>query len=162
MKLYTAQTVAKFLNLSDRRVRQLRDEGVFQEVRPGLYHLVGTTHRYIDYLRGDTQEEGRISYHEERAKLVRVKRENEELNLKVRKNELHEGTVIEKILGELFANFRARLMSIPSKVSPILATKKNKTEIYRILSDAVEEALMELSNFDAILEVEIEGKNDSA
>ena len=51
MKLYDAKAVARFLDVSERRVRQLRDEKVIAEVRPGLYDLIDTNHRYINYLR---------------------------------------------------------------------------------------------------------------
>ena len=51
MKLYDAKAVARFLDVSERRVRQLRDEKVIAEARPGLYDLIDTNHRYINYLR---------------------------------------------------------------------------------------------------------------
>ena len=47
MKLYTAAVVAKWLDISERRVRQLRDEKVLEEARPGLYSLKDCIHRYI-------------------------------------------------------------------------------------------------------------------
>ena len=48
MKLYDAKAVARFLDVSERRVRQLRDEKVIAEVRPGLYDLIDTNHSYIN------------------------------------------------------------------------------------------------------------------
>ena len=39
MKLYTTKIVAQYLDLSERRVRQLRDEGVLEEKATGLYDL---------------------------------------------------------------------------------------------------------------------------
>ena len=36
-KLHTTKIVAQYLDLSERRVRQLRDEGVLEEKAPGLY-----------------------------------------------------------------------------------------------------------------------------
>lgn len=36
MKLYTGKVVAEWLGLTERRVRQLRDEGVISEKVPGL------------------------------------------------------------------------------------------------------------------------------
>lgn len=156
MKLHTAAAVAKFLNLTDRRVRQLRDEGVIREIRPGLYNLLEVNHAYIDYLKGDTPAEEKISYHEERAKLVRAKRQNQELDLRLRERELHESAEVEAVISEMLANFKVRLMAIPSKLSPLLASKKSKTEIYKILSEAVEEALQELSDFQTAFAIEKE------
>ena len=42
MKLYDVRAIARFLDVSERRVRQLRDEKVIAEVRPGLYDLIDT------------------------------------------------------------------------------------------------------------------------
>ena len=50
MTLYTSKVVAQYLNLTERRVRQLRDEGVIREKRPGLYDLIDTMSRYIKYI----------------------------------------------------------------------------------------------------------------
>ena len=49
MKLYDVKAVARFMDVSERRVRQLRDEKVIAEVRPGLYDLIDTNRRYINY-----------------------------------------------------------------------------------------------------------------
>ncbi len=51
MTLYTSKVVADWLGLSERRVRQLRDEGIITEARPGLYDLKATISKYI-YLSG--------------------------------------------------------------------------------------------------------------
>lgn len=47
MTLYTSKVIAQWLCLTERRVRQLRDEGVIVEARPGLYELQPTVARYI-------------------------------------------------------------------------------------------------------------------
>ena len=51
MKLYTVKVMANCLDLSERRVRQLRDEGVISEKQPGLYDLQATVTKYITFLR---------------------------------------------------------------------------------------------------------------
>lgn len=47
MKAYTSKAVAKWLDISERRVRQLRDEKVITEIRPGLYDLKTVNHQYM-------------------------------------------------------------------------------------------------------------------
>ena len=49
----------------------------------------------------------------------------EELELQVRKNELHTTEDIEKALTDVLVNFRTKLMAIPAKLSPIMAKKKD-------------------------------------
>ena len=162
MKLHTVKVVARTLDLSERRVRQLRDEGVIKEEMPGLYNLMKTNHDYINFLRGNTSVDGNLNYNEERAKLVRAKRQNEELDLKIKQNTLHETEDIEAVMGEMLTNFKVRLLGIPSKLSPILATKKSKSDIYKILKDAVEEALNELSDFNTAFNFESREGEDEA
>lgn len=123
---------------------------------PGLYKLIETNHAYINYLKGNSQAEQNLNYYQERAKLVKTKRLNEELDLQTRKKELHESEIIEEIMGEMLTNFKVRLMAIPAKLSPALAAERDKTKIYKILQEAVEEALNELADFQTAFYVEEE------
>ena len=149
MKLYNAKAVARFLDLTERRVRQLRDEKVIEEYSPGLYDLMATNRRYINYLRQRSPEsEQGIDYQTERAKLVRIKRQNAELDLQLKENKLHSSEDIEKVMGIMLTNFKARLMAVPAKLAPVLSRKSQKAEIFTILKNAVDEALNELADFD--------------
>lgn len=140
----------RFLDVSERRVRQLRDEKVIAEVRPGLYDLIDTNHRYINYLRKRNPEgDETIDYNTERAKLVRAKRKNEEYELQLKENQLHAAEDIEAVMTDMLVNFKSRLMAIPSKLAPVLCKKTDKAEIFALLKDHIDEALMELSDFKA-------------
>ncbi|MCI8935211.1 MAG: hypothetical protein HFG24_01970 [Anaerotruncus sp.] len=151
MKLHDTKAVARFLDVSERRVRQLRDEKVIAEVRPGLYDLLDANRRYINYLRKRNPEsEEAVDYNTERAKLVRAKRRNEELDLQIRENQLHSSEDVEAVLSNMLISFRSRLMAIPSRLSPILSKKTDKAEIFKILKAQVDEALNELSDFNAL------------
>lgn len=153
MKLYDVKAVARFLDISERRVRQLKDENVIQEYKgmSGLYDLVPTIHSYINYLRKRNPEsEENIDYNTERAKLVKAKRLNEEYDLRVKEGDLHTSADIENVMSNMLINFKSRLMAIPAKLSPILSKKTDKAEISKILKGAVDEALNELSDFERI------------
>lgn len=99
MKLYTAAVVAQWLDISDRRVRQLRQKGVLAEARPGLYNLKDCVHRYIEYLKKDGSPEEAVDYNTERAKLARAKREKEELELDLKRREVIQAADVEKSHG---------------------------------------------------------------
>lgn len=153
MKLYNVKAIARFLDISERRVRQLRDEKVIEEYNgsPGLYELLPTIHRYINYLRNNNPDsEENIDYNTERAKLVRAKRLNEEFDLKAKEGELHSSADIEAVMTEMLINFKTRLMAIPAKLSPQLARKTDRTEIFKILKGSIDDALTELSDFDKL------------
>lgn len=150
MKLYDVKAVARFLDVSERRVRQLRDEKVIAEVRPGLYDLIDTNRRYINYLRKRNPEsETAVDYNTERALLVRAKRKNEEYELELKENRLHASEDIETVMKDMLVNFKARLMAIPAKLAPVLCKKTDRAEIFKLLKEHIDEALQELSDFKA-------------
>lgn len=161
MKMYTAAAVARRLDMTERNVRMLRDKGVLTEYKPGLYDLQTVTVQYINFLRKKNPEaEDKVDYNTERAKLVRAKRESEELELQVRKNELHTTEDIEKALTDMLVNFRTKLMAIPAKLSPIMAKKKDQTEIFKLMKAAIDETLEELADFDKICKEDKEDKEN--
>lgn len=159
MKLYNSKAIANFLDITERRVRQLRDEKVIYEhpKHKGLYELLPSIHNYINYLRKRNPEgEDGINYNTERAKLVRAKRLNEEYELKIKENKLHYSEDIETVMTDMLMNFRSRLMAIPSKLSPILSKKTDKTDIFEILKESIDEALNELGDFETVFGEKVE------
>lgn len=150
MKAYTAATVASFLGLTERRVKQMESEGIISAVRPGLFDLKKVTQQYIAYIKQGSN----VDYNIERAKLVKAKRQAEEIDLKLRQQQVHESSEVERIITSMLINFKSRLMAIPAKLSPSLSQKNDKTEIFNILKNAIDEALNELSDFDKLMEVE--------
>ena len=148
MKLHDTKAVARFLDVSERRVRQLRDEKIIDEVRPGLYDLLDANRRYINYLRKRNPEsEEAVDYNTERA---------------LRENQLHSSEDVEQVLTNMLINFRSRLMAIPARLSPILSKKTDKTEIFKILKAQVDEALNELSDFNALFGEGAESGNEES
>lgn len=150
MKVYTATAVARFLNLTDRRIRQLKDEGIIKEYSPGLYDLREVTLAYIDYKSKGTG--GNIDLIQEKAKLIKAKREAEEIELRHRKNELIEAVDVERIVSAMLINFKSRLMSLPSKLAPVVSVETDKTKNFKYIKNATDEALKELSDFNTLFE----------
>lgn len=86
MKAYTSKAVAAWLDISERRVRQLRDEKVITEIRPGLYDLKTVNHQYINYLRKNNPESESSNRLQRRTcKAGQTKREAQELELQLRR-----------------------------------------------------------------------------
>lgn len=147
LKLYTSNVVAGWLGLTERRVRQLRDEGVIQEARPGLYDLQSTVLRYLRYIGGA----GKESLTHERTMLTAAKREAAEMENALRRGELHKTADIELGLQTLVLNIRSRFLALPAKLSPALAATSDQTEIFDALKGAIDEILEELSDYRAAL-----------
>ena len=143
MKLYTSKVVAQWLGLTERRVRQLRDEGVIQEARPGLYDLQPTVLRYSRYVGGA----GKESLTHERTMLTAAKREMAQIEIDLRRGDLHRTEDIELGLKTMILNIRSRFLALPAKLSPALATMSSQTEIFDSLKAAIDETLEELSDY---------------
>lgn len=146
MRLYTSRVVADWLGISERRVRQLKDEGILVEKTPGFYDLKPSVARYIDYLRGKNSG-GAINYTDERAKLVRAKREGQELELERARGNLHTSEDIEAALTAMLLNFKNRMLTIPAKLAPQLCKLTEQASTFDLLKDAIDEGLSELSDY---------------
>lgn len=156
MTLYTSKVVAQWLCLTERRVRQLRDEGVIVEARPGLYELQPTVARYITCIGGA----GKETLTNERMKLTRAKREAAELENELRKGEVHRTEDIERGIKSMFLNIRSRFLALPAKLSPTLATMGgNQTGIFDELKQAIDEILEEMSDYRVAFAVQ-DGESD--
>lgn len=148
MKLYSLRFIASVLDLSERRVRQLRDQKILIEARKNYFDLIPAIQAYIAYLRSLSTDGNQASdYNLEKAKFVRARRENQELDLEVKRGELYPGEEVELVVSDMLIRFKSHLLSIPSKLSPQLSEMSDKNTIQRLLKREVAEALSELSAF---------------
>ena len=157
MKLYDTKAIARVLNLTERRVRQLRDKEIIEEYKPGsgLYDLVQTNHKYIKYLRkGNAAGDEAVDYATERGLYARAKRKETEYNLAVMERDLHESAEVEAVITGMLANFKARSRGIPAALAPKLAENNDSADIFNILQDSIDEALMELKDYATAFQIE--------
>ena len=151
--IYTRKIIAQVLTISEKRVKQLTDEGIIEEFSNGHYKLLPSVQAYIGYLQKQLSDDDEASdYNVEKAKLTRAKREDAELELQVKRNELHRASVVEFIMTNMIVAFKAKLEVLPYKVLPsILGVpdgKEKPDRIADILKAAVEEALSELADYN--------------
>lgn len=89
-----------------------------------------------------------MSYEEARARKIAAEAEIAELELaKVRGSLVLAGDVV-TAWSDVLANLKAKLISIPSKAAPIVASDDNAGSCQKVIEDLVREALEELSNYD--------------
>lgn len=160
MKLFTEKVLADWLAVTERRVRQLRDEGVLLERQPGLYELRPSVVRYIAYLR---KGGGSTNLTDERALLTRAKREAADMENQLRRGSLHSSEDIERGLKTMCMNIRTRFLTMPAKLSQRLAQLGgNQAEIFDELKKAVDEALEELSDYQTVLALEQDDEEEES
>ncbi len=146
-----------FADVFFKHLRQLRDEGILSEARPGLYDLKASVSRYINYLGGAARE----TLNAERAGLTKAKREATELENKLRQGEVHSTEDIETGIKTMCLNIRSRLLTLPAKLSPALAAMgNNQGAIFDALKEAIDENLEALHNYDVAFAVDGEETNE--
>ena len=79
--LYTSKGMARWLCITDREVRNLRDQGVLPEVRPGVFDAETTVQKYITFKFGNQDDQVR---------LIAARAEREETRGKIEKMRMEE------------------------------------------------------------------------
>lgn len=148
-----SSVLADLFGLTDRRVRQLADEEIIVRVKRGRYDLSSSVRNYILHLKtnNDLKEdktEKEIDYDKEHALLERARREKVELELAAMRGTMHFSEDVERVMNDMLANFRSKLLSLPTRVSPLLVCKDNVVDIQEVLHKQILEVLQELSNYD--------------
>lgn len=153
-ELVVSSTVlGKVLNLSERRVRQFAELGTFEKIKRGQYKLVENIQKYIVYLKtnsqaNDIEKQSELDYDKERAIHEKIKREQDELKLAAMKGDMHKSEDVERVMNDMLANFRSKLLSLPAKVAPMLLARSEIGEIQDLIQKEVLETLQELSVYD--------------
>lgn len=145
--LHKVTVIARFLNLTERRVQQLARDGIIPKPEKGKYDLVRCVQRYVHYLQERAYGSGETpsDTYQERARLIKAQADKTELEVATLKSELVPVDVVESDWLSHVSSCRSRLLAIPSKSAFQIATLKEPDEIERFLKRAINEALAELS-----------------
>jgi phage terminase Nu1 subunit (DNA packaging protein) len=146
--------IAAFLGITDRRLRQLAKEEIIPQKKRGIFLLQNVVQAYITFLKQGTSMRGKgtgegdkLDYNIEKTLLTKAQREKAELEVKVMKGELHRGEDVKTVMGDIVAAFRAKIMSIPTKLAPRLLVQTDMAIIQDMLKQVHNEALMALSEY---------------
>ena len=146
---FNIEAISKLLKLSERRVQQLAKDNIIPKAERGKYDLVSSVHGYIDFLKakagGDFTAEEVLK---NKNKLLKAKAEIAEIEKKKATGELIPKEEVKRTWLELVHKIKQKLLSIPNKVAPVVATVKNISEIKLILQDKLYEALYEITSDD--------------
>lgn len=86
-------------------------------------------------------------YDTERTRKMKADADTAEINLAKLKGELCLTADVVKAWESVLHSCRAKLLSMPTKISPILANETETSQVKHILEEALREALSELSNY---------------
>lgn len=147
-------TLEKILQLSDRRIRQLAEENIIIRAAKGRYKLMESISNYILTLKvsieaGNSQiSDGEIDLEEEKAMHERVKRQISELKLLTMQGELHKSEDVERVMTDMLVSIKTKLLSMPSKLAPILVSRNDIDFVKRTINSEVLEVLNELKEYN--------------
>ena len=150
--IISTQQISEILGLSPRRVQQLTLEGALVKVAHGKYDLRRSIKQYIESMTEKASpNDDELDGGREMALWTRAKREKTELEVKIIKGELHRSADVERVMNDMLGAFRARLLSLPSKMAPQVLGKTEIPVIKEQLKEAVFEAMNELANYDPLV-----------
>lgn len=151
--------LAQCLGVSSRRVRQLREEGLFQLGRDGKgYKLEQCIQEYIEYkINAETGRRALISKEEVQAQHEEVKKQISILKLRKLRRELHEAADVEAFLADMLTRFKNRLLEMPTKLAMQISGEMDTNAMIQIIRKELFSALEELSKYDP---EEIDGTTD--
>ena len=149
----SASVLGNIFGVTDRRIRQMSEEGIVVRAAKGRYRLMDSLRNYILTLKlaaegaGLDLTDGEINIDEEKALHERVKRHISELKLQVMKGSLHEAKDVERVMMDMLAAFKTKIMGIPSKTAPVLENR-DAAYIKDCMTKEVIDALNELADYD--------------
>lgn len=144
----------KIIGVSDRRIRQLAEENIIIRAAKGRYKLMDSITNYILTLKVQMEAnnaesvDGEIDLEEEKAIHERVKRHISELKLQTMRGELHKSEDVERVMMDMLASVRAKLLSMPTKLAPILVSRSEIDFVRNTINREVMEALNELKDYN--------------
>lgn len=151
----SAKALSKTIGVSERMIRYLAQDGIMVKTSSGRYKLQESMFNYIANLRVNqdinriqNNLEDELNLETEKALNERVKRHMNELKLALMKGNVHKSEDVETVMTDMLANFKTKLIGLPSKLTPQLV-KKDKGEIQGILTDEINDVLHELSGYNA-------------
>lgn len=81
-------------------------------------------------------------------RLTEAQAEMEELKVLEKKEELIPLDKMKHLFSGVFASCRARILSMPSRLAPVIATHRDPKKIEKVLKEACAEALSDMANYD--------------
>ena len=135
----STQVFANLVGLSTRRIQQLRELGLPFNGR-GRIHLVAGYEWLLRYQKPETE-----SLQEAKLRKLSAEANLREIELKETEGHLINRQEIIEAIQKSLLQLRIRLLSIPTKLSPVLAVEANAALTKNILEDEIHKALSELS-----------------
>ena len=143
--------LAVILGLSERHIRRLANENVIKKNGQGKYLFLESDHGYLEYkeLKNGTDIDLKDEKIKEETKKIKKDIELKSLRISELKSQLHSAENVKKVMNNMLANIRGKLLALSNKLAPSVIACDNLGEIQDIIHTNILVALDELSNYDA-------------
>lgn len=137
--------LAEILGVTPRRIQQLVEAEVIPKPeKQGQYDIPACVQAYYyNEFCGELGEDG-LDGAQERARKAKAEADRIEFDLAIKKNEYVAAELVLHEIEKSIMNCRGKLLAMPRKFAPLLATAENPNEAEKILTDGINEALNEL------------------
>lgn len=153
-KYFTSAVLAELTGIPGRTLREWRNQGILPQPDAPMEEQITAIVYYLrqQALRSkDPEEQGEL--YQEQVRLTKARADRTELEIAQIEEDLVNGEEVAAVWMQYVGACRARLLAIPSRLTPELAVIIDPIEINELLSNAIDEALIELSRG---LEAEVE------
>lgn len=150
LDIVSSNELAKLFGLTIQRIHQLAADGVIPKTGRGEFPKDECIRAYICFLKELAARPGGENevIARSRARYEAARAEEREIDLAERKRELvHVDDVMDEV-SKMVANFRARVLAIPSAVAAQGVGMTSRAELENLAKNKVYEALHELSRYD--------------
>lgn len=154
--LVSSKVLETLFGVKDRTIRDMADKGIVKRDSHGRYLFWNSTKNYITAIKvvnaeknsstAESEETG-LDLDEEKARHERLKRQITEIKLQLIKGQVHKAEDVEAVMTDMFARFKSKVTALPSKLAKKLEGK-SRTEIQRILKIDIDNALVELADYN--------------
>lgn len=149
----SAGVLADMLGIKQTTVRHLASSGVMPRVSSGRYKMRDCVHNYVMQLRIQSKNPESGSNGEKpelrdmQAKHEAIKLQMSGMQLKLMQGKLHKSEDVEKVMTNMLASMRAKLLAMPSRIAPSIADVSDPAEVVTILKDVIYDVLHELADY---------------
>lgn len=133
---------------TSRRYRQLADDDIVPPVKRGKIELLKACRDLLLHQQSLIEGRGSASMSDEKKRLTRINADRKQLQLERERGQLIETESAMRLWGAVCSNMRSKLLSIPTKLSPLVFSLGSIPEIKDRLEKAIHEVLNELASPD--------------
>lgn len=144
--------LAWYFGVTTRCIRGLtNDYGLFKKENKKTYNLQKCVEEYIKFLKENQKKtDSRKDLDYVKWEHENIKKDISALHLKRLKNNCHDSKDVEDFITNMLISFKNRLISIPSKIAPLIIGEDDINEVINIIEKEIFETLDTLSEYDPL------------